>query len=50
MPWRHRHIELPDTLWTNGWIATLSGAALAMLLVLIRRAGPGRCAAHRPLV
>ena len=32
--WRHRYIQIPDTLWTNGWLATLSGAALAMLLVL----------------
>lgn len=32
--WRHRYVQMPDTLWTNGWLATLSGAALAMLLVL----------------
>lgn len=32
--WRHRYVQLPDTLWINGWLATLSGAAVAMLLVL----------------
>lgn len=32
--WRHRYVQLPDTLWTSGWMATLSGAAVAMLLVL----------------
>ncbi|WP_394253719.1 hypothetical protein [Arthrobacter pityocampae] len=37
--WRHRYIQIPDTLWTNGWIATLSGAALAMLLVLFSELG-----------
>lgn len=37
--WRHRYIQLPDALWTNGWIATLSGAALAMLLVLFGELG-----------
>lgn len=37
--WRHRYIQLPDTLWTNGWIATLSGAAIAMLLVLFAERG-----------
>lgn len=37
--WRHRYIQIPDTLWTNGWIATLSGAALAMLLVLFAELG-----------
>jgi len=37
--WRHRYIQLPDTLWTNGWMAALSGAALAMLLVLFAELG-----------
>jgi hypothetical protein len=37
--WRHRYIQLPDTLWTNGWIATLSGAGMAMLLVLFAELG-----------
>ncbi|SDI98343.1 hypothetical protein SAMN04488693_1412 [Arthrobacter subterraneus] len=37
--WRHRYIQVPDTLWTNGWIATLSGAAVAMLLVLFAELG-----------
>lgn len=37
--WRHRYIQIPDTLWTNGWLATLSGAALAMLLVLFGELG-----------
>lgn len=37
--WRHRYIQVPDTFWTNGWIATLSGAAVAMLLVLFAELG-----------
>lgn len=37
--WRHRYVQLPDTLWTNGWIATLSGASIAMLLVLFAELG-----------
>ncbi|BCW12858.1 hypothetical protein NtRootA2_41400 (plasmid) [Arthrobacter sp. NtRootA2] len=37
--WRHRYIQIPDTLWTNGWISILSGAALAMLLVLFAELG-----------
>ncbi|PMQ18529.1 hypothetical protein CIK84_18920 [Glutamicibacter arilaitensis] len=37
--WRHRYIQIPDTLWTNGWIAGLSGAALAMLLILFSELG-----------
>lgn len=37
--WRHRYIQIPDTFWTNGWIATLSGAAVAMLLVLFAELG-----------
>lgn len=42
--WRHRYIQLPDTLWTNGWLSVLSGPALAMLLVLhseLGRRDPG---------
>jgi len=35
----HRYVQLPDTLWTSGWIATLSGAGLAMLLVLMTELG-----------
>jgi hypothetical protein len=37
---RHRYFQVPDTMWTNGWISVLSGPALAMLLVLMtERAG-----------
>lgn len=37
---RHRYVQVPDTVWTNGWISVLSGPALAMLLVLMtERAG-----------
>lgn len=35
----HRYIQLPDTLWTNGWIQMLSGAAVAMSLVLYTQLG-----------
>lgn len=37
--WRHRYIQLPDAFWTNGWITVLSGAAVAMLLVLFAERG-----------
>ena len=30
----HRYIQLPPELWTLGWMAVLSPAALAMLIVL----------------
>lgn len=30
----HRYIQLPPTLWTSGWMAVLSPAALAMLIIL----------------
>jgi hypothetical protein len=36
---QHRYIQLPDTLWTSGWIQVLSGAAVAMLLVLYAELG-----------
>ncbi|MFI0453701.1 hypothetical protein [Actinomadura sp. 6N118] len=35
----HRYIQLPNELWTSGWITVLSGAALAMLLVLYAELG-----------
>lgn len=35
----HRYIQIPDQLWRQGWIATLSGAAVAMLLVLYAELG-----------
>jgi hypothetical protein len=30
----HRYIQLPPQLWTSGWMAVLSPAALAMLIIL----------------
>lgn len=30
----HRYIQLPPALWTSGWMAVLSPAALAMLIIL----------------
>lgn len=35
----HRYIQLPASLWTSGWVAVLSPAALSMLLVLRVHAG-----------
>jgi hypothetical protein len=35
----HRYIQLPNELWTKGWIPVLSGAAVAMLLVLYTELG-----------
>ncbi len=37
----HRYVKIPKEVWTNGWIASLSGPALAMLLVLIVHARGG---------
>ncbi|MER6288564.1 hypothetical protein [Streptomyces sviceus] len=31
----HLYVQLPSGLWTNGWISELSGAAIAMYLVLL---------------
>lgn len=30
-----RYVQLPAAFWENGWVATLSGAGTAMLLVLL---------------
>ncbi|WP_162959219.1 hypothetical protein [Micromonospora tulbaghiae] len=32
----HLYLQLPSGLWTNGWLSLLSGAAVAMLLLLYR--------------
>ena len=36
----HQYIKVPVELWTRGWIAELSGAAIAMLLILLTQAWP----------
>jgi hypothetical protein len=33
------YVRLPPTFWTEGWIATLSGPAVAMLLILLSERG-----------
>lgn len=35
----HRYFQLPNALWTSGWLQVLSGAGLAMLLVLYTELG-----------
>jgi hypothetical protein len=37
---QHRYVKLPAEMWTSGWIADLSGAAIAMLLILLTQAWP----------
>lgn len=37
---QHRYVKLPAQMWTSGWIAELSGAAIAMLLILLTQAWP----------
>jgi hypothetical protein len=37
---QHQYIKVPVELWTCGWIADLSGAAIAMLLILLTQAWP----------
>jgi hypothetical protein len=32
---RHRYVQLPPAFWTSGWLAALSGPAIAMYLVLL---------------
>ncbi|WP_159796582.1 hypothetical protein [Puerhibacterium puerhi] len=36
----HRYIQIPDTFWTSGWLAALSGAGIAMFLILLTELGP----------
>ncbi|MFI6771159.1 hypothetical protein [Streptomyces sp. NPDC050355] len=36
----HRYVQIPKTLWTNGHLTLLSGAGLAMFLVLLCQRGP----------
>lgn len=36
---RHRYVQLAPTFWTNGWLATLSPAAIAMYLILQEQKG-----------
>jgi len=36
---RHRYIQIPAQFWTSGWMATLSGTAIAMYLVLLCEQG-----------
>lgn len=33
--WRHEYFKIPSALWTEGYMAQLSGPGLAMLLVLL---------------
>ncbi|WP_412542098.1 hypothetical protein R8Z50_06055 [Longispora sp. K20-0274] len=33
----HMYVQLPPSLWTSGWITILSGASIAMLLLLYRQ-------------
>lgn len=35
----HRYFQLPNSLWTSGWLQVLSGAGLAMLLALYTELG-----------
>lgn len=32
---RNRYIQLPASFWTNGWLQTLDGAAVAMLMIIL---------------
>ncbi|MFH8574012.1 hypothetical protein [Streptomyces sp. NPDC017993] len=36
----HRYVQIPKTFWTNGHLTLLSGAGLAMFLVLLCQRGP----------
>ncbi len=36
----HRYVQVPANFWTQGWVAVLSGPAVAMFLALLRELGP----------
>lgn len=40
--WDNWYFKLPASLWTNGWMASLSGAGLALLLVLSDMGADGK--------
>jgi hypothetical protein len=40
--WDDWYFKLPASLWTNGWMASLSGAGIALLLVLSERGADGK--------
>jgi hypothetical protein len=39
---RHLYVQIPTALWTSGYMAMLTGAGLAMYLVLLDQYGPGQ--------
>ena len=39
---RHLYVQIPATFWTNGYLALLSGAGLALYLILLDQYGPGQ--------
>ncbi|MGW6144313.1 hypothetical protein [Streptomyces sp. NPDC055140] len=36
----HRYVQIPDAFWTSGYLTVLSGAGVAMFLVLLCERGP----------
>ncbi|MGW4623454.1 hypothetical protein [Streptomyces sp. NPDC004592] len=37
----NRYVQIPDAFWTSGYLTVLSGAGVAMFLVLLCERGPG---------
>lgn len=46
---KHLYVQIPADLWTKGYIAVLSGAALAFYLLLLDQYGPGKITITEPV-
>jgi hypothetical protein len=40
----HLYVQIPAEMWTNGYMSILSGAGLALYLILLDQYGPGKIA------
>jgi hypothetical protein len=45
----HFYVQLPAEVWTNGYMATFSGAGLAFYLILLDQYGPGKISDPSPV-
>jgi hypothetical protein len=39
---RHLYVQIPETFWTSGYLALITGAGLALYLILLDQYGPGQ--------
>ncbi|WP_067470063.1 hypothetical protein [Actinomadura macra] len=47
---KHLYVQIPEQMWTNGYISMLKGAGLAFYLMLLEQYGPGRLDEDAPAV